>query len=49
MKMSHYSATDRYCCLALDEVQICQGRQYDLSLKRFVGNVSAELSGASEA
>ena len=43
IKMFHYSATDRYCCLALDEVQISQGLQYDLSLKQFVGNVSAEL------
>ena len=49
IKMSHYSTTDRYCCLALYEVQISQGLQYDISLKQFVGNVSAELSGASEA
>ena len=49
MKMCHYSATDRYCCLALGEVKISQGLQYDLSLKQFVGNVSAELSGASKA
>ena len=48
-KMSHYSATNRHCCLVLDEVQISQGLQYDLSLQQFVGNVSAELSGASEA
>ena len=48
IKMSHYSATDR-CCLAQDEVQIFQGLQYDLSLKQFGGNVSVELSGASEA
>ena len=49
IKMSHYSATDRYCCLALDQVQLSQGLQYHLSLKQFVGNVSAELSGASKA
>ena len=49
IKMSQYSATDRYCCLMLDEVQISQGFQYALSLMQFVGNVSAELGGASEA
>ena len=49
IERSHYLATDRYCCLALDEVQISQGLQYDLSLQQFVGNVSAELGGASEA
>ena len=49
IKISRYSTTDRYCCSALDEVQISQGLQYDLSLKQFVGNVSAELSSASEA
>ena len=48
IKMSQYSATDRYCCLVLDEVQISQGFQYDLSLKQFAGNVSAELRGSSE-
>ena len=36
------------CCLALDLMQISQGLQHDLSLKQFVGNVSAELSHASE-
>ena len=49
IKMPHYSAIDRYCCLVLDQVQISQGLQYHLSLKQFVGNVSAELSGAREA
>ena len=48
IKMFHYSTIDRYCCLALNEKQISQGLQYDLSLKQFVGNASAELSGASE-
>ena len=46
--MSHYSATDNYCCLAQDKVRISQGLQYDLSLKQFVGNVSTDHSGASE-
>ena len=48
IKMSQYSATDRYCCFAY-KVHISQEFQYDLSLKQFVGNVSAELSDASEA
>ena len=47
--MFHYSTTNRYCCLTLDEVQISQALQYDLSLKHFVENSSAEFSGASEA
>ena len=49
IKMSHCSATDRYCSLAPEEVQISQGLPYDLSSKEFVGNVSAELIGASKA
>ena len=49
IKMCHYSTSDRYCCSALDEVQISQELLHDSSLKRFVGNVSAELSGTSEA
>ena len=49
VKMFHYLASDRYCFLALDEVQISLGLHYDLSLMQFVGNVSAKFGGASEA
>ena len=48
LKMSHYSATDKYLCLVLDKVQISQGIEYELSLKQFVGTVSADLVGASK-
>ena len=48
IKMSHYSATDRYCCLTLDEAQVFQGVQYDLSLRQFVGNDSAEFASKAK-